>query len=115
MTIEYRKAEYDDSDIEAVVDIALAIRPDAHESVADYADRHDAERVARRVCVRWLASIDGQLAGSAYVGQSPSLPPEFIAIHVAVHPDHQGRGYGRSLLESAAATALERGWETAYC
>ena len=56
----------------------------------------------------------GQLAGSAYIGQSPSLPPEFIAIYVAVHPDRQGRGYGRALLERAEVTASERGCETAY-
>ena len=114
MTIEYRQAEYGDFDIEAVVKIALAIRPDAFESAADYIDRHDAQRSAGRVCVRWLALVGGRVVGSAYVGQSSSFPTEFISVYTAVHPDYQSRGYGRGLLERAEVTASERGGETAY-
>jgi GNAT superfamily N-acetyltransferase len=114
LTIEYRETEYGDFDIEAVVRIALEIRPDAFESVTDYIDRHDAQRSAGRVCVRWLALVGGQVVGSAYVGQSSSFPPEFIAIYTSVHPDYQRRGYGRGLLERAEVTASERGGETAY-
>jgi GNAT superfamily N-acetyltransferase len=114
MTIEYSKAEYGDFDIEAVVKIALAIRPDAFESVAEYINWHDVQRSAGRLCVRWLASVDGQVVGSAYVGQSSSLPPDIIVVYVAVHPDQQSRGYGRALLERAEVTALERGGEKAF-
>ena len=51
MTIEYHKAEYGDFDIDAVVEIALAIRPDAFESVANNIEWHDAQRAAGRMCV----------------------------------------------------------------
>jgi GNAT superfamily N-acetyltransferase len=114
MTIEYSKAEYGDFDIEAVVKIALAIRPDAHESVAEYIDWHDVQRSTGRLCVRWLVSVDGQVVGSAYVGQSSSFPPDLLAVYVAVHPDHQSRGYGRALLVRAQVTAAEQGGERVY-
>ncbi len=114
MTVEYREAEYGDFNIEAVVEIASAIRPDTLDSVAEYVARHDAERRAGRVSVRWLASIEGHVIGSAYVGESPSFPSEFIAVYTEVHPDHQRRGYGRALLEHAETTATNRGGKTAY-
>jgi GNAT superfamily N-acetyltransferase len=116
MTIEYRKVQYGDFDIEAVVNISLAIRPDAMESVADYIEWHEVQRSAGRSCERWLVSDRGKVVGSAYVGQSSvyTLPPEIIAIYVAVHPDHQGLGYGRALLERAEITASERKIEKAY-
>ena len=114
VTIEYRMAEYGDFDIEAVVEIAHAIRPDDYESVAALSDWHDVQRSAGRMCVRWLASIDGQIVGSVYVGQSAWVPPTTIILYVAVHPDHQKRGYGRALLERAEATASERGGERTF-
>lgn len=116
MTIAYRKAEYGDFDIGAVVGIALAIRPDALESVDQYIEWHDLQRSAGRSCDRWLVSVEGRVVGSAYVGQSSvyMLPPEIIALYVAVHPDHQHRGYGRALLDRAEATAAERKGEQAY-
>jgi len=116
VTIEYRKAEYGDFDIEAVVGIARAIRPDAFESVADHIEWHDVQRSAGRLCDRWLVSVGGQVVGSASVGQSSvyALPPEIIALYVAVHPEHQKLGYGRALLDRAEATASERKAERAY-
>jgi mycothiol synthase len=116
MTIEYRKAEYGDFDIEAVVNIALAIRPDAFESVAEHVEWHDVQRSAGRLCERWLVSAEGQVVGSASVGQSSvyTLPPETIALYVEVHPEHQNRDYGRALLERAEATASEHKGEKAY-
>jgi len=114
MTIEYRMAEYGDFDIAAVVEITRAIRPDDFESVDDLSDWHDAQYRAGRMCVRWLALIDDQIVGSAYVGQSAWRPPEMIILYVAVHPDHQKRGYGRALLERAEATASQRGGERTF-
>ncbi len=107
-------AEYGDFDIEAVVEIARAIRPDDFESVADLSDWHEVQRRAGRMCVRWLALVEGQLIGSGYVGQSAWVPPTTIILYVAVHPDHQNRGYGRALLERAEATASERGGERIF-
>lgn len=116
MRVEYRKAEYGDFDIEAVVDIALAIRPDAIESVADYVEWHDLQRSAGHRCERWLVSVEGRVVGSASVARSSvyTLPPEIVAVYVAVHPDHQRQGHGRALLERAEATASEGSGEKAY-
>jgi GNAT superfamily N-acetyltransferase len=114
MTIEYRMAEYGDFDIAAVVEIARAIRPDDFESIADLSDWHDLQHRAGRLCARWLALLDGQIVGSAYVGQSSWIPPTTMIVYVAVHPDHQKQGYGRALLELAEATASERGGEMTF-
>lgn len=116
MTIEYRKAEYGDFDIDAVVRIAHAIRPDAYESVADHIEWHEAQRNAGHFCDRWLVSADGHVVGSATVGQSSvyKLPPEIITLYVAIHPGHQNRGYGRALQERAEATAVDRNALKAY-
>ena len=107
-------AEYGDFDLEAVVEIARTIRPDDFESLADLSDWHDVQRRAGRLCVRWLALIEGQIVGSAYVGQSAWVPPATIIVYVAVHPDHQKRGYGRALLARAEATASDQGGERIF-
>ena len=54
MTIDYRMAEYGDFDLERVVEITRAIRPDDFESVAELRDWHEVQRAAGRLCVRWL-------------------------------------------------------------
>lgn len=114
MSINYWMAEFGGFDVGRVVEIAHAIRPDDYESVAALDDWHDVQRRAGRVCVRWLASLDGQIIGSAYVGQSSWVPLTTMMLYVAVHPDHQGRGYGRVLLQRAEGTASERGGERTF-
>jgi GNAT superfamily N-acetyltransferase len=109
MTIEFRPAEYGDFDVERVVEIAHAIRPDDYVSVAEMCDWHAAQRAAGRLSVTWLASVDGHLVGSAYVGQSTWLLPTIMVLRVQVHPDHQGWGHGRALLERMEITASEGG------
>jgi mycothiol synthase len=107
-TVEYWMAEYDDFDVERVVEITRAIRSDDYVSAAEIRDWHAVQRTAGRLSVNWLASVAGQIVGSAYVGQSTWLPQTTMVLRVAVHPDHQGRGYGRALLERAEAIAAER-------
>lgn len=114
MTIKYRMAEYGDFDLESVVDIAHAIRPDDYESAAALGDWHAVQKDAGRLCARWLATLDGRIIGSAYVGQSSWIPPTTIVIYVAVHPDHQRLGCGRALLERAEATATESEADTTF-
>ena len=112
MTIEYRMAEYGDFDLDRVVEITLAIRPDDYVSAAEIHDWHEAQRRAGRLSVNWLVSVDGTLVGSAYVGQSTWLPPTTMVLHVVVHPGHQGQGFGREILERAETTASKNGAET---
>lgn len=114
MSINYWMAEYGNFDVERVVEIAHAIRPDDYESVAALDDWHDVQRRAGRVSVRWLASLGDKIVGSAYVGQSSWVPLTTMMLYVAVHPDHQGRGIGRVLLERAEGTASERGGDRTF-
>ncbi|MGI9586102.1 MAG: GNAT family N-acetyltransferase, partial [Acidimicrobiia bacterium] len=114
MTVEFHMAEYGDFDVESVVRIALAIRPDAFESVARYTEWIDAQERAGRVSLHWLASVDRRIVGSAYVGQSSALPHDVVSVYVAVDPGHQHRGYGRALLDRATVTASARGAATLY-
>lgn len=111
VAIDYRMAEYGDFDVERVVEIARAVRPDDYVSAAEIRDWHDAQRTAGRLSVNWLVSVDDFIVGSAYVGQSTWLPPSTMVLRVVVHPDHQKRGHGRELLERAEATATEGGAE----
>lgn len=109
MTAEYRLAEDGDVDYEAIIAIALAIRPDDYVSVADLSDLDEIHRRASRLCSRWLAYVDDVMVGFAYIGQSSWLERTMVIVRVMVHPEHQQRGYGRTLLEHAETTALEHG------
>ena len=111
MTIDYRMAEYGDFDLERVVEITRAIRPDDYVSAAEIRDWHDAQLRSGRLSANWLVSVDGNLVGSAYVGQSTWLPPTTMVLFVLVHPDYQGQGFGREILERAQGTATEGGAE----
>jgi len=108
MTVEFRLVEDGDYDHEAIVRIGRAIRPDDYISVADIQDWEENQRRAGRFAARWLVSVAGAVAGSAYFGQTPWIEPTTLYVHVMVHPDHQRRGYGRTLLERLETTAIER-------
>ncbi len=111
MTAEFRLAFYNDVDLDAVVAIARAIRPNEFVSVADIRDWNDNQRRADRLSARWLVYDDDAVIGSGYIGESPWLERTMMIVHVMIHPEHQHRGYGRTLLEHVKATASERGAE----
>ena len=109
MTAEYRFADAGDVDYGSIVAIALAIQPDDYVSVADMRDWDDNQRRASRLCARWLAYVDDEMVGFAYVGQSPELEPTMAFARLMVHPEYQQRGHGRALLERAETTASGHG------
>lgn len=109
MTAEFRPQEDGNIDYESIVAIALSIQPDDYVSVTDMRDWDDNQRRASRLCARWLAYVDDEMVGFSYVGQSPELEPTMAIVRLMVHPAHQQRGYGRTLLDHAETTASEHG------
>ncbi|HZG55711.1 GNAT family N-acetyltransferase [Paenibacillus sp.] len=71
---------------------------------AEYAERHP-------VGGEWVADVDGRLAG--YIVYRPPTRMESNAhvaeLAIAVHPDFQGRGVGRLLVETACREAKAEG------
>ncbi|MEN8233980.1 MAG: GNAT family N-acetyltransferase [Actinomycetota bacterium] len=109
MSTEYRLVTDGDYDHGAIVRIGRAIRSDDYVSVADIQDWEENQRRAGRFNGRWLASVSDEVVGSAYFGQSPWVESATMFTHVMVHPDHQQRGYGRTLLERLEVSAREHG------
>jgi GNAT superfamily N-acetyltransferase len=105
----YTYAEYDDVDYAAVDRIARAIRPDEFTSVADLREWDEMQREAGRRSGRWLAAVDGEIVGSAYLGESPWRDAAHPSGSVSVHPEHERRGIGRQLLERIEGTARQWG------
>lgn len=59
-----------------------------------------------------VAEVDGRVAGYVWVGQQVPLPSHDHVLDlkcVAVHPDRQGSGSGRRLVEAAIGVARDRG------
>lgn len=109
MAVSFTLATNGAADLEAVVAISRSARPDDVSSVADLRDWNATQRAAGRTYARWLAR-DGQVVvGFTYIGQSPWLEPTMMVVRTMVDPAHEGRGYGRGLLERAETTALDRG------
>ena len=55
----------------------------------------------------WVSGDDSGIAGVLVLRDGPDC---FLLDNVAVRPDRQGRGIGRSLLDFAEAQAGRRGW-----
>ncbi len=68
--------------------------------LADYA-----KEIARHQV--WVAEEERQIIGGLVL-----IPKEdhLLLDNIAVHPDHQGRGVGRALLELADSEALSQGY-----
>ena len=109
MTVEFRLAEHGDYDHEVVVRVGRAIRSDDQISPADLRDWDESHHRAGRVAARWVASVSGLVVGSGSFSQTPWFEPSTFYTHVMVRPDHQGRGYGRSLAERVEGSASEHG------
>lgn len=55
----------------------------------------------------WVAVVQGRIIGGLVL-----IPKEdhILLANIAVHPDHQGKGVGRALLELADAEALDQNY-----
>jgi ribosomal protein S18 acetylase RimI-like enzyme len=58
-----------------------------------------------------VAEDDGVIVGLVAVGETDE---GFAVENVAVHPEHQGRGLGRTLLELAETEARDAGFDSIY-
>lgn len=67
----------------------------------DYAARIAAEQV-------WVLEEAGGIAGVLVLEDGPDC---FLLDNIALRPDRQGLGLGRSLLEFSEAEAARRGWD----
>ncbi|MEA3510883.1 MAG: GNAT family N-acetyltransferase [Actinomycetota bacterium] len=108
MAAEFRPQEDGDVDYESIVAIARATEPDDYVSVSEIRDWDETQRRASRLCARWFAYVNDTMVGFSYVGESPWLE-RMVIVRVMVHPEHQQRGYGRTLLQHAESTALDHG------
>ena len=62
---------------------------------------------------RWEARLDGELAGYAEYGVSPS---RVVFTHTVVEPQFEGRGIGTALAKTALDAAVARGQRIVpYC
>ena len=68
----------------------------------DYAMRIAADQV-------WIAEAGGSIAGVVVLQDGPD---HFLLDNIAVLPDRQGNGIGRTLLDFAETEAARRGWTT---
>lgn len=109
MTTSFTLATYSAADLEAVVAVSRAVRPDDRSSVADIRDWNATQQAAGRAYAHWLARDGDAVVGFAYIGQSPWLEPTMMIARTRVDPAHERRGYGRELLERAENTASDHG------
>lgn len=63
-----------------------------------------------------VLTVDGRTSGfAALVGSSSPLRRHWATVlRVQVHPAHQGRGLGRTLMAGVHRIAADRGWEFLY-
>lgn len=57
----------------------------------------------------WVLEDAGQIAGALVLIDGPDC---FMLENIAVHPDRQGLGFGRQLLDFAEAEAARAGWSS---
>jgi ribosomal protein S18 acetylase RimI-like enzyme len=55
----------------------------------------------------WVLDLAGTVVGILVLEESPD---GFLLDNIAVAPEHQGEGHGRTLLQFAEHEALRRGW-----
>lgn len=93
-----RPATLEDADAIAAIHRRAAFVPPAHRAEEDL--RFVRERLMAENQT-WVAEADGKVVG--YI----AFNDDWIS-HLFVHPDHQGRGYGRALLDHVTADGRER-------
>jgi ribosomal protein S18 acetylase RimI-like enzyme len=55
----------------------------------------------------WVLEVAGEMIGILVLEETPD---ELLLDNIAVAPDQQGKGHGRTLLDFAEAEAMHRGW-----
>lgn len=93
-----RRATLEDARAIATIHRCAAFLPPAHLPEDDL--RFVREQLMRENQV-WVAEIDGDVVG--YI----AFDDDWVR-HLFVHPAHQGRGYGRTLLDHVTADGRER-------
>lgn len=59
----------------------------------------------------WVLEQDGEIVGLLVLEEQSD---DFLLDNVAVHPDHQGKGHGRTLIAFAETQASDRGWPSIW-
>ena len=59
----------------------------------------------------WVLEQDREIVGILVLEEQAD---DFLLDNVAVHPDHQGQGHGRTLIAFAEAHARSRGWPSIW-
>lgn len=84
-------------DLPAIAEVANAISPDDPTSLEELRSQ-DERRNPDLVFQRFVAVLDGRVIGFAHFGQDEMLfDAHKFNLRLSVHPDQQGRGFGRAL------------------
>lgn len=97
-------------DYPALCEIRDAIMPDNPAVVADFVEQDAAfARAPQCHFARWVGEIEGRVMASGLVSQSPwNYEPDRYRVRFFVHPDYQGRGYGKAFYAHLRSTLQSR-------
>ncbi|MBN2170481.1 MAG: GNAT family N-acetyltransferase [Candidatus Krumholzibacteriota bacterium] len=100
--------QFTEDDYAAMVAVFNAVYPEYRDAEASWRHR-DAKKEARIDWGRFVAEVDGRIAGLATWDQfSCAYHPRKFMVEVMVHPDHRRRGIGGALYERLMAELASR-------
>jgi len=105
------RSELNDSDPEAIRELVAATGFFSDEEVAIAAELVS-ETLAQGDAAGYryvIVEDDAGVAGYACFGQVPLTASSYDLYWIAVHPDHQGSGLGRQIIETAEQAARDAG------